>query len=130
MNENSEININILKINSSSGKYTKTTQGFLSSEINKLGVNWHFFINNNDIILFAKKFINVSERNIVILPDNYEESIRDEIRYGKKLPNTYRFENFKEGKMSFWSPIKIINDKIYTVLKDDEGKPIIICIKK
>lgn len=255
INENKDngINIGILKINSLTGKYTKKVKKFLSSEINKFGVNWRFFINNNndDIILFAKKFIKVSEGDIVILPDNYAECVKDEIRYGSKLRQTYRFENFiikysgatlikcfdkntgnelwrysfniprgsfqsipiarlaeieykkghiiflkevigftgteqltlscielstgivkvdnivvnynyawdrdtmyisdrtgnlleinpfenkiiqkiefLEGKMSFCSPIKIINDKIYTILKNMEDKPIIICIKK
>jgi outer membrane protein assembly factor BamB len=224
-------------------------QGFLTSDTN---VNWRFFINNNDIILFAKKIIKLTEGDIVLLPDNYIDNISDEIRYGRKLPKTYSFEEFKikcgktvieclnkntgnslwrysfaakrkpfgpsnggwieteieyknghiifltssrgdifgfsywcslfcielltgiikingiivdykyvwnkdtlfisdgkgnlqqinpfenkivqkmefkEGKMSFWSPIKIIGDRLYTVLKNIEGKPIIICIK-
>lgn len=112
--------ISVLKIDSLTGEYTKNSQRYLSSEF-EINFDWRLFINNNDIILYTGKFFNISKGDIVALPDNYGECIKDWV-----FPNFY--ERYKKGEVF---KKNIPDEYIFgNLIVSYNGKTIIECIDK
>jgi len=87
----SEITIRVLRINSLTGEYIEYSKDLSFSKAVS-SKEFHLEQKDNNIILYVGKYLNITEYDIIQLPDSYQEYIEDKIKE-YKIPNEYCFDN-------------------------------------